>query len=541
MKKIFFFVTTLMLSMSSFAALTYNEPASTWEVGDTATLNNSKWNSLTTTKYAIVSDDWYVMSCYDLYKAKKEVLKWIDYTANGASNASWNANGIFQGKAYYEAKPDGKTCCTRTDRIYSYKVTNMAAMMLYCRANAEGQTITVEVYDGAKLAASAVTTTISDTILAIKGLDATKTYTIAVGGSGDTGGKQNSFLYEIAFSISGNDPVVVERPVAPNFSVKGGKYYDPFKVQLAAVNVDAIYYNINDGEFVEYTDSIEIVEYDTFNIKAFSYKEGMEMPYSDTVSIQYILEVFVPRTAFNAREELVFAGIQADDIEILDASVAELATAAFDGANVPVINYKTRKNYDGSQDSTMCISLKSQPGFKFIYKNQANKNAILKFGPNFIATDGNNFEMHLDSTCGLQPLDTIIFVVTAKGSNIPFFDYEYSTSSNIMPYQNMEDKANFTTGYVFTESDARIEDDYSGWTNLVYTVNETKKTIKLKETAAGFRIAKILIGAYRGDAPSEGVENVNANVKAVKRIVNGQVVIVKGNRMFNVLGAEITK
>lgn len=334
--------------------------------------------------------------------------------------------------------------------------------------------------------------------------------------------------------------IVITKANKPIFSVNAGRRFEPFKVAIKAMNVDSIMYSFDNTTFVKYTDSVEINEYDKdINLYAFSMLADAEN--SDTASVTYRLEVFVPRTAFNARKELVFADIQADDIEILDESVAELATAAFDGADVPVINYKTRKNYDGSQDSTMCISLKSQPGVKFIYKNQANKNAILKFGPNFIAMDGSNFEMHLDSTCGLLPEDTVIFVVTAKGSTFPIFSHDYSSTTNITPYQNSEDMANYNTGYVYTDTDARITDDYSGWTNLIYTINETKKTIKLKETAAGFRIAKILIGAYRGDAPSEGVENVNANVKAVKRIVNGQVVIVKAGRMFNLLGAEIAK
>ena len=54
-------------------------------------------------------------------------------------------------------------------------------------------------------------------------------------------------------------------------------------------------------------------------------------------------------------------------------------------------------------------------------------------------------------------------------------------------------------------------------------------------------MAEILIGAYRGEEPdwSQGVENVNVDVKAIKRVENGQLIIMKGDRKFNVLGAEI--
>ncbi len=40
-------------------------------------------------------------------------------------------------------------------------------------------------------------------------------------------------------------------------------------------------------------------------------------------------------------------------------------------------------------------------------------------------------------------------------------------------------------------------------------------------------------------AAAQGVEDVNASVKAVKRIVNGQVVIEREGRLFNALGAEL--
>ena len=40
-------------------------------------------------------------------------------------------------------------------------------------------------------------------------------------------------------------------------------------------------------------------------------------------------------------------------------------------------------------------------------------------------------------------------------------------------------------------------------------------------------------------APSEAIENTNANVKAVKAIRNGQVVILRGEKAFNILGSEL--
>ena len=41
------------------------------------------------------------------------------------------------------------------------------------------------------------------------------------------------------------------------------------------------------------------------------------------------------------------------------------------------------------------------------------------------------------------------------------------------------------------------------------------------------------------EAPKEAVVNTKAEVKAVKMMRNGQVVIVRGNKAFNILGAEL--
>ena len=336
---------------------------------------------------------------------------------------------------------------------------------------------------------------------------------------------------------------VVEKPVAPSFSVLAGKYFDPFKVGLSSSKADKIYYKVNAGDFKEYSDSILVDKYDeTTKITAYSTLGELK---SDEVSAEYELAHFVPRTVFKAREELVLSGLQADDIEILDNSVAAVSKVTMDGVEIPSVSYihqnSTKKKSDGTfEDSTMCISFKSQPGLKFIYKNKANKDNIMRLHNDFLICDGSNFEMHIDSTCGLQPGDTVIFVVTAKTTTSPSFSHEYSASANLDPYEPEDeaDFANYTDGSVETAMNARIDNDYSGWTNLVYIVKPTKKTIKLKETVAGFRIAKIQIGAYR-EGSQEGITNTDAPQKAMKRIVNGQVVIEKGGRLFNLLGAEI--
>lgn len=537
MKKIFFLAATLLCTLSSFASLNYLEPTATWTVGDVATLDANKWNSVTTKGYAVVGD-WYVFSCYDLYKATKEKQTWISYTASGSSTATWNANGIFQGESYYEDTPDGKTCCTRSDRIYSYKVTNASALSLYCKANAAEQTITVEVYDGTTLAASAMTSTQGDTILNIKNLDKTKTYVVAVGGSGATDGKQNSYIYEIAFSISGEEPVIEAKATAPVFSVKAGEYFEAFKLGMEASNVDAIYYRVNEaGDFAVYTDSIEISDFENPTIvEAYATKEGAAN--SDTVKAEYKLSHFTPRTVFNARTVIAFGGLKAEDAIILDPKMAVTSSCTMDNEEVPSVDYKTAKNFDGTQDSTMDVSFKGKESVHFVYKNKDNKANIMKCAKNYLQLDGSGFEMRLSD---LQAGDTIVFVVTSKGSKSPIFSHTYSSTANLDAYEpEDEEDPDYTDGEIYTKSDARVDNDFCGYTNLVYIVKEGKTTAKLKETTGGFRLAKILIGAYRGEAPEhQAISNVNAAAKAVKVVENGQLVIIKNGVKYNALGAQL--
>ena len=333
---------------------------------------------------------------------------------------------------------------------------------------------------------------------------------------------------------------IEEKAIAPSFSVASGEYHDPFKVGLSTSEEGAtIYCRINGaGEFAEYTDSIEIAEYDaTYTIEAFATKP--EALNSDTVVAQYTLTVFVPRTKFNARRVVTFAGLQASDIQILDPNSASIGSYEMDKVMCPTVNYKNQKTADGTKDSTMSISFAGREGVNFVYKNSGDKERMMICAPNFLVLNGYNFEMHLSD---VLPGDTVVFVLTSKGATSPVFDHNYSTSANLNAYEpDDEEDPDYTDGEIYTKQDARVDDDYCGYSNLVYIVKEGKRTAKLKETKGGFRLAEILIGAYRGEEPdwSQGVENVNIDVKAIKRVENGQLIIMKGDRKFNVLGAEI--
>ena len=335
--------------------------------------------------------------------------------------------------------------------------------------------------------------------------------------------------------VRGED--VEKKALNPSFSAAGGTYFDPFKLELSSADEGAkIFYRMNEtGAFAEYTDSILIDQYDvTTTVEAYATLEGAAN--SDTVKNEYFLKVFVARPVFNYRDSLILAGVTAEDIQIQSGDNATIGTYNMDGKTVPAVNYINKKNIEGN-DSVMIITLAKAPGLTLQYKNQDNKASVLKCAADFLQLDSKNFEVIIDN---VNPGDTIVLVATSKGTSAPTrFDHTYSASSYLDPYQPEDDSdLCFTDGDVYTESGAKIEDNYSGWTDLVYTVQEGRHKVKIKEVNGGARIAKILIGAYRGELTA--VENVEAEqIKARKVVLDGQIYILKNGHKFNILGAEV--
>lgn len=66
------------------------------------------------------------------------------------------------------------------------------------------------------------------------------------------------------------------------------------------------------------------------------------------------------------------------------------------------------------------------------------------------------------------------------------------------------------------------------------------KMVSTKQNKYGMTTpAYFCIDNFGAENPQEGVENADANLKAVKSFRNGQVVITRGNKTFNILGAEL--
>ena len=324
----------------------------------------------------------------------------------------------------------------------------------------------------------------------------------------------------------------------PLFSALPGKYFEPFKLALYTTEEDAKIFCRLDGkgDFAEFADSIEINDYDkTYVVEAYATKEGALN--SDTVKGEFKLEHFIARPVFNAKKIYTFYNLKEEDIQFVSEGNGEKTTYTMDGKPCPSVNYKHLAGSD-SPDSILITTTKGQEEVTFRYKNGSDKNNVIKCAENFMQMDSKNFEIWVDS---VKSGDTIVFVVTAKGS-APTFDVAYSTASYLQPYMPEDDTDPcFTDGAVLTASDARVDENYIGWQDLVYVVAEGGHSrVRIKETANGFRIAKILVGAYRGEAPADqAIENVNTTVKAVKVFENGQLVIIKNGVRYNSLGAQL--
>ena len=453
----------------------------------------------------------------------------VEFTCTGGSvivgNASkMEASTIAEGG--FAVKLDGDASATNTKYVLVKPTAQVAAgstvkVSMYCTSDPANKVQGVKLSvgrDGADLLA-----TLSSTK---KNAVETMEYIAAAAVDSFYITRNTNSTYFVAVTIETTDGPVVIKPATPTFSVKAGTYYEAFKVGIASTSADKIMVSVNGATYTEYTDSIDVPFKATTELAAYAVKGELN---SDTATVKYITEQFIAREIYKARTIYEFANIKSEDLQY-PADMADLGTYNMDGVDIPALTYKNMKTAE-QKDSVLEVRLKSQPGIVLAYKNGSNKSNIYKFANDYVQVDGYNGMIYLEN---LTPGDTIVFAVTAKGTTYPVFSVEdWSTTCYL-------DVADDNYGYVFTESSASVENDYEGYTNLVYTVQAGRHNAKIKETAGGFRIAKIYVGAYRGEKAPEGIFNSEVEaVKAEKAIINGQLVIIKNGVRYPVMGARL--
>ena len=122
---------------------------------------------------------------------------------------------------------------------------------------------------------------------------------------------------------------------------------------------------------------------------------------------------------------------------------------------------------------------------------------------------------------------TIKLVVAAKGSSAANFADE----TNTYPKGAVAVTEDLTCPAKSKGAEGADDEGYI-WKTLEYTAN-SEGIVEIKEFAGGYRIQSIeIIGATAN-------ENVTAEVKAVKSIENGQLVILKNGVKYNALGTVV--
>ena len=138
-----------------------------------------------------------VVSAYNAYQSVGK-QKWITVNKKGGSSSGdWTvpSGSVFKGKSYYGTTNNYATTNTKDPREYKFAVKNVTAVQALVSAASSGRHVILTAYNGTSVAKQATTTTTSDEILELTGLDPTIQYTITVINDNNS----NSKFYEIAF------------------------------------------------------------------------------------------------------------------------------------------------------------------------------------------------------------------------------------------------------------------------------------------------------------------------------------------------------
>lgn len=213
-----------------------------------------------------------------------------------------------------------------------------------------------------------------------------------------------------------------------------------------------------------------------------------------------------------------FAGIQADQITVDAAGV--ISTYTMDKGKDTEKTYPA-VDYKAGDGTVMVTTISTMANFELQFKNGSAteskpKEGALIFADDYMQTGGKNVVMVFK---GLEMDDEIVLHVAAKGSTNATFTVDGATPDpNNAASIGKATKDEESGKYIYTE--------------LKFYANGGDVTIK--ETGGGFRITTAEVTAQ-----SQGIEDVQADVKAVKFFENGQLVIIKNGVRYNALGAQL--
>jgi len=189
---------------------------------------------------------------------------------------------------------------------------------------------------------------------------------------------------------------------------------------------------------------------------------------------------------------------------------------------------ETKFVYDVEENIELACVATVAPDFTFKYKNSSAKaKAFIVNAGNSIEFGGKNGRIEI---ANLIAGDELHFLVAAKGSKASKISIVDNAGEVIgentltLPKKDKSAEGADKDGYVYLD-----------WKVVVTSDMFVDGLVLVKETENGFRIKL----ATLNEGLPQGIEDVVASDKAVKFIHNGQVVVKKGDRFFNLLGAEI--
>lgn len=187
----------------------------------------------------------------------------------------------------------------------------------------------------------------------------------------------------------------------------------------------------------------------------------------------------------------------------------EATTYTMDNVEGFSVNYTTASE-------KMHVAVAANEAIEFEYSNSAVKNNIIKTGSDFVQFDSKNF---------------VIIVSGLKAGNMVSIDYTAKGGTAATMTNAGNDNTEVVAGSVDTNADKKA--------TVTYTVKAVKNgSIKIKETAGGFRLHKLSIldetsgiNNITTESKSSAIYNiagqrVNANIKGLV-IKNGKKYIVK--------------
>lgn len=201
MRKILSFLMMTLFSVSMFAT-SITMPATTLDLQSPTMVTTAGW---TGEKAYYLDDDVLVVSGYESYKSVAKQT-WITFLSTGSSDNTWDALAPFQGSSYYTS---AKYATLQDGRYTAYLVKGCDSVWVYGYNNADTKYLTMKIYDVTGSEATSIDDTSVDATYAVdnsavggkangvmkQALNSEKTYLIVTSGKGGS----NSRVFEVAF------------------------------------------------------------------------------------------------------------------------------------------------------------------------------------------------------------------------------------------------------------------------------------------------------------------------------------------------------